>query len=60
MVQLRKMGNDKDGYFVHANVNGKSMHLLCDSGASVTFLNSSLLNTGGKRFEPCLIPLKLL
>ena len=58
MVWRRKMGNDNDGYFVHANVNGKSMHLLCDSGASVTILNSSLLNTGGKRLEPCLTPIK--
>ena len=48
MVQLRKMGNDNDGYFVHANVNGKSMHLLCESGARVTILNSLLLNTGGE------------
>ena len=58
MVQLRKMGNDNDGYFVHANVNGKPMHLLCDSGASVTILKGSLLNTGGKRLEPCLTPIK--
>ena len=38
------MGSDDDGYFVCAKVNEKPVTMLCDSGANVTILNSSLLN----------------
>ena len=54
------MGNDDDGYFVHAKVNGKSLQLLCDSGANVSILNSSLLNTWGNSLEPCLTPVNTM
>ena len=54
------MGNDDDGYFVHTKVNGKSLQLLCDSGANVSILNSSLLNTWGNSLEPRLTPVNTM
>ena len=52
IVQLSNLGNDDDGYFIHE----KPVQLLCDSGANVTTLNSSLLNTWGNKLGPCLTP----
>ena len=60
IVQLNNTGNDDDGYFVHANNNGKSVTLLCDSGANVSILNSSLLNTWGNNLQPCLTPVNTM
>ena len=59
IVQLNKTGNDDDGYFVSANVNEKPVTLLCDSGANVSILNSSLLNTWGNSMTPNLIPVNV-
>ena len=60
IVQLNKTGNDDDGYFVSANVNEKPVTLLCDSGANVSILNSSLLNTWGNNMTPNLIPVNTM
>ena len=60
IVQLNKTGNDDDGYFVSANVNEKPVTLLCDSGANVSILNSSLLNTWGNSMTPSLIPVNTM
>ena len=60
IVQLNNTGNDDDGYFVRANVNGQSVTLLCDSGADVPLLNSSLLNTWSNSMEPCLTPVNTM
>ncbi|MCG7876282.1 MAG: RNase H-like domain-containing protein [Candidatus Thiodiazotropha endolucinida] len=53
-------GKDDDGYFVNAKVNGKSVTLLCDSGANVSILNSSLLKKWGKIIAPCLTPVNTM
>ena len=60
IVQLSNTGNDDDGYFVHANVNGKSVTLLCDSGTNGSILNSSLLNTWANNLEACLTPVNTM
>lgn len=56
------MGSDDDGYFVCAKVNEKPVTMLCDSGANVTILNSSLLNrsTWKDSVEPCLSPVNTM
>ena len=56
------MGSDDDGYFVCAKVNEKPVTMLCDSGANVTILNSSLLNrsTWKDSVEPSLSPVNTM
>ena len=60
IVQLNKTGNDDDDCFVSANVNEKTVTFLCDSGANVSILNSSLLNTWGNSMTPSLIPVNTM
>ena len=56
------MGSDDDGYFVCAKVNEKPVTMLCDSGANVIILNSSLLNrsTWKDSVEPSLSPVNTM
>ena len=60
IIQLNSTGNNDDVYFVQATVNEKLVTLLCDSGANVTILNSSHINSWGNNREPCLSPVKTM